>query len=234
MAEERLQRRLAAILSADVVGYSRLMGVDEAGTLSRLNALRRELIDPAITAHSGRIVKLMGDGALVEFASAVDAVTCAIEIQGKLREHDAGSSEANPIQFRIGINVGDIIIDGEDILGDGVNIAARVEGVAQPGGISISEDVWRQVQGKVAADFVDAGEQSLKNIARPVRVYRVDLASKAAIGSEAPRSMPAQSDKPSIAVLAFNNMSGDPEQEYFSDGISEDIITDLSNCRSCT
>ena len=228
MAEERLQRRLAAIPSADVVGYSRLMGVDEAGTLSRLNALRRELIDPAITAHSGRIVKLMGDGALVEFASAVDAVTCAIEIQGKLREHDAGSSEANPIQFRIGINVGDIIIDGEDILGDGVNIAARVEGVAQPGGISISEDVWRQVQGKVAANFVDAGEQSLKNIARPVRVYRVDLASKAAIGSEAPRSMPAQSDKPSIAVLAFNNMSGDPEQEYFSDGISEDIITDLS------
>jgi adenylate cyclase len=228
MAEDRLQRRLAAILSADVVGYSRLMGVDEAGTLSRLNALRRELIDPAIAAHSGRIVKLMGDGALVEFASAVDAVTCAIEIQRQLREHDAGGAEANPIKFRIGINVGDIIIDGEDILGDGVNIAARIEGVAEPGGISISEDAWRQVQGKVAANFVDAGEQSLKNIARPVRVYRFDQASKAAIGSEAPRPMPAQSDKPSIAVLAFNNMSGDPEQEYFSDGISEDIITDLS------
>ena len=228
MAGERLQRRLAAILSADVVGYSRLMGMDEAGTLSRLNALRREFIDPMIAAHSGRIVKLMGDGVLVEFASAVDAVTCAIEIQRRVREHGAGGSESNPIQFRIGINVGDIIIDGEDILGDGVNIAARVEGVAEPGGISISEDAWRQVQGKVAANFVDAGEQSLKNIARPVRVYRVDLASKAAIGSEAPRSMPAQSDKPSIAVLAFNNMSGDPEQEYFSDGISEDIITDLS------
>ncbi len=228
MAEERLQRRLAAILSADVVGYSRLMGLDEAGTLSRLNALRRELIDPTIAAHAGRIVKLMGDGALVEFASAVDAVTCAIEIQRQLRERDAGGCEANPIQFRIGINVGDIIIEGEDILGDGVNIAARIEGIAEPGGISISEDAWRQVQGKVATNFVDAGEQSLKNIARPVRVYRLDLAPKAVTASDAPRPMPAQSDKPSIAVLAFNNMSGDPEQEYFSDGISEDIITDLS------
>jgi adenylate cyclase len=226
MAEERLQRRLAAILSADVVGYSRLMGLDEAGTLLRLNALRRELIDPTITAHSGRIVKLMGDGALVEFASAVDAVTCAIEIQKRLREHDAAGSKANPIQFRIGINVGDIIIEGEDILGDGVNIASRIEGIAEPGGISISEDTWRQVQGKVAANFVDAGEQTLKNIARPLRVYRLDQAPAAA--SAAPRRMPAQSDKPSIAVLAFNNMSGDPEQEYFSDGISEDIITDLS------
>jgi adenylate cyclase len=228
MAEERLQRRLAAILSADVVGYSRLMGLDEAGTLSRLNALRRELIDPAIAAHSGRIVKLMGDGALVEFASAVDAVTCAIEIQRQLLDHDAGGSETDPIRFRIGINVGDIIIEGDDILGDGVNIAARIEGIAEPGGISISEDAWRQVHGKVAANFVDAGEQSLKNIARPVRVYRLDLAPKAATESDVPRPMPVQSDKPSIAVLAFNNMSGDPEQEYFSDGICEDIITDLS------
>jgi adenylate cyclase len=228
MAEERLQRRLAAILSADVVGYSRLMGKDEAGTLSRLNALRRELIDPTIAAHSGRIVKLMGDGALVEFASAVDAVACAIEIQGQLRERDAGGTKVDPIRFRIGINVGDIIIEGDDILGDGVNIAARIEGIAEPGGISISEDAWRQVQGKVAANFVDTGEQSLKNIARPVRVYRLDLAHKAATASDVPRSVPAQSDKPSIAVLAFNNMSGDPEQEYFSDGISEDIITDLS------
>jgi adenylate cyclase len=228
MAEERLQRRLAAILSADVVGYSRLMGRDEAGTLSRLNALRRELIDPTIAAHAGRIVKLMGDGALVEFASAVDAVTCAIEIQRQLREHDAGGTKAAPIQFRMGINVGDIIIEGDDILGDGVNIASRIEGIAEPGGISISEDAWRQVQGKVAANFVDAGEQSLKNIARPVRVYRLDLAQKAASASQAPRPLPAPSDKPSIAVLAFNNMSGDPEQEYFSDGISEDIITDLS------
>ena len=228
MAEERLQRRLAAILSADVVGYSRLMGIDEARTLGRLNALRRELIDPAIAAHSGRIVKLMGDGALVEFASAVDAVTCAMEIQKQLREHDAASTEGDPIRFRIGINVGDIIIEGDDILGDGVNIAARIEGIAEPGGISISEDAWRQVEGKVAANFVDAGEQSLKNIARPVRVYRLDLAQKVVTASDVPRPMPAQPGKPSIAVLAFNNMSGDPEQEYFSDGISEDIITDLS------
>jgi adenylate cyclase len=228
MAKERLQRRLAAILSADVVGYSRLMGLDEAGTLSRLNTLRRELIDPAIAAHSGRVVKLMGDGALVEFASAVDAVTCAIEIQRQLRKQDAGGSEADPIRFRIGINVGDIIIEGEDILGDGVNIAARIEGIAELGGISISEDAWRQVQGKVAVNFVDAGEQSLKNIARPVRVYRLELGAKPTSASEAQRPTPAPPDKPSIAVLAFNNMSGDPEQEYFSDGISEDIITDLS------
>ena len=228
VVEERLQRRLAAILSADVVGYSRLMGLDEAGTLFRLNALRREVIDPTIAAHSGRIVKLMGDGVLVEFASAVEAVTCAIEIQRRLRERDAGDSDSNRIQFRIGINVGDIIIEDGDILGDGVNIAARIEGVAEPGGISISEDTWRQVQGKVAANFVDSGEQTLKNIARPLRVYRLDQASAATISSAAPRTVPAQSDKPSIAVLAFNNMSGDPEQEYFSDGISEDIITDLS------
>ncbi len=228
MAEERLQRRLAAILSADVVGYSRLMGSDEAGTLARLKALRRDLIDPTIAAHSGRIVKLIGDGALVEFGSAVDAITCAIEIQRQVREHDAGGSEENPVQFRIGINVGDIIVEGEDIYGDGVNIAARLEAIAEPGGISISEDAWRQVQGKVAANFIDIGEQSLKNIARPVRVYRLDPAPKGAAASEAPRPMLALPDKPSIAVLPFQNMSGDPEQEYFADGMVEDIITGLS------
>ena len=150
------------------------MGIDEAGTLARLKALRRDLIDPNIAAHSGRIVKVMGDGVLVEFGSAVDAVACAIEIQKHVREHDAGRSEANPIQFRVGINVGDIIIEGDDIFGDGVNIGAH-QSVAAPGGISLSEDAWRQVQGKVAANFVDSGEQSLKNIARPVRVYRVEL-----------------------------------------------------------
>ena len=216
-------------MSADVVGYSRLMGMDEAGTLSRLNALRRELIDPAIAGHSGRIVKLMGDGALVEFASAVDAVACAIEIQRQLREHEAGGSEVDSIRFRIGINVGDIIIEGEDILGDGVNIAARIEGVAEPGGISISEDAWRQVQGKVVANFVDAGEQSLKNIARPVRVYRVELGKQSAAEPAAP-TLPLP-DKPSIAVLPFQNMSGDPEQEYFADGMVEDIITGLSRIK---
>jgi adenylate cyclase len=226
MAEERLQRRLAAILSADVVGYSRLMGLDEAGTLLRFNALRQKLLDPTIAAYSGRIVKLIGDGTLVEFASAVDAVACAIEIQKRMREHVAGSAEANPIQFRIGINVGDIVIEAGDIFGDGVNIAARIEGIAEPGGISISEDTWRQVQGKLPANFVDAGEQTLKNIARPVRIYRLDQGP--AIASAPRQPMRERSDKPSIAVLAFNNMSGDPEQEYFSDGISEDIITDLS------
>ena len=227
MAEERLQRRLAAILSADVVGYSRLMGADETGTLARLNSMRRELIDPAIAAHSGRIVKVMGDGALVEFASAVDAVTCAVAIQRQLREREADGLDTDPIRFRIGINVGDVIIEGDDILGDGVNIAARIEGLANPGGISISEDVWRQVQGKVAANFVDAGEQSLKNIARAVRVYRVEI-------DDASRTQPTASaltlpDKPSIAVLPFQNMSGDPEQDYFADGIVEEIITALSH-----
>jgi adenylate cyclase len=226
MAEERLQRRLAAILSADVVGYSRHMGIDEAGTLARLKALRRDLIDPKIAAHSGRIVKLMGDGVLVEFGSAVDAVTCAIAIQKHVREHDAGGSEADPIQFRVGINVGDIVIDGDDILGDGVNIAARVEGVAAPGGISLSEDAWRQVQGKVTANFVDGGEHSLKNIARPVRVYRVELGEEVTTQPAAPASV--LPDKPSIAVLPFQNMSGDAEQDYFCDGLVEDIITTLS------
>ena len=226
MADERLKRRLAAILSADVVGYSRLMGIDEAGTLTRLNALRREVIDPTIAAHSGRIVKLIGDGALVEFTSAVDAVICAIEIQRQICERDIGKSEVNPIQFRIGINIGDVIIQGDDILGDGVNIAARLEGIAEPGGISISEDVWRQVQGKVAAIFVDAGEQSLKNIARPVRVYRVEFDKERATSAAQP---PLSSrDKPSIAVLPFQNLSGDSEQDYFCDELVDDILTSLS------
>jgi adenylate cyclase len=226
MAEARVERRLAAILAADVAGYSRLMGVDEEGTLAALKTYRREIIDPKIAEHHGRIVKTTGDGALVEFASAVDAVRCAMEIQRGMAG-SADLSEDRRIEFRIGINVGDIIIDEGDIYGDGVNIAARVESIAEPGGISISEDAWRQVQGKVAANFVDAGEQSLKNIARPIRVYRLDpIAATTSVPD--PRPARALPEKPSIAVLAFNNMSGDPEQEYFSDGISEDIITDLS------
>ena len=227
MAEQRLQRRLAAILAADVVGYSRLMGLDEAGTLSRLNALRQELIGPTIAAHSGRIVKLIGDGALVEFASVVDAVACAIEIQTKIRNRNPDVSEANPLQFRIGIHIGDVIVERDDIYGDGVNVAARLEGVAEPGGISISEDAWRQVHGKVTADFVDTGEQSLKNIPRPVRVYRLKLEKERPVAAPAPSALRSP-EQPSIAVLPFQNMSGDPEQEHFCDGLVEDIITTLS------
>jgi adenylate cyclase len=226
MAETPIERRLAAILAADVVGYSRLMGINEEGTLASLKACRRELIDPKIAEHRGRIVKSTGDGVLVEFASVVDATRCAMEIQHAMAEHNAAIPEDRRIAFRIGINVGDIIIDEADIFGDGVNIAARVESIAEPGGISVSEDAWRQVQGKIAANFADAGVQSLKNIARPVRVYRVDL------GKHGPAELATTTsptpDKPSIAVLPFQNMSGDPEQNYFCDGLVEDIITTLS------
>jgi adenylate cyclase len=226
MAKARVERRLAAILAADVAGYSRLMGVDEEGTLAALKACRRELIDPKIAEHRGRIVKTTGDGALVEFGSAVDATRCAMEIQRAMATRNVSIPEDLRVEFRIGINVGDIIIDEGDIYGDGVNVAARLEGIAEPGGISISEDAWRQVQGKVVANFIDLGEQSLKNIARPVRVYRVDFGGESGTQPSAPAL--ALPDKPSIAVLPFTNISGDPEQEYFSDGISEDIITDLS------
>jgi adenylate cyclase len=236
MPVERVQRRLAAILSADVVGYSRLMGIDEAGTLRRLKALRREIIDPTIAAHSGRMVKLMGDGALVEFASAVDAVSCAIEIQKRIREHDAGSPEDNRIEFRIGINVGDIIVDGDDIYGDGVNVAARIQGLAEPGGIYISRGAAEQVRDKVPIKIETRGEQTVKNIARPIEVFCIiaDECDTIAVAFPDPGTRaqsPVVTDKPSIAVLAFNNMSGDHDQEYFSDGISEDIITNLSRNR---
>lgn len=229
MAAERVQRRLAAILASDVVGYSRLMAADEAGTLARLRALRKDLTDPIIAEHGGRTVKLMGDGALVEFTSVVDAVECAIAMQRAMGEAVAGQPEDQRITLRIGIHLGDIIIEGEDLYGDGVNIAARLEGIAQPGGIVISEDAWRQVEGKVAATFVDIGEQSLKNIPRPLRVYRVEHAEFRTTSRDAPPL--AIPDKPSIAVLPFQNMSGDGEHEFFSDGMAEDIITALSKMR---
>jgi adenylate cyclase len=236
MAEERLQRRLAAILSADVVGYSRLMGTDEAGTLARLKAMRRDLIDPLIAAHSGRTFKLMGDGALVEFGSAVDAVTCAIEVQKQVQERNAGSPEDSRIQFRIGINVGDIIVDGDDIYGDGVNVAARIQALADPGGIYISRGAAEQVRDKVPIKIETRGEQTVKNIARPIEVFCIIAEDRNAIAAAVQKSetrvqTPMIGDKPAIAVLPFVNMSGEPEQEFFADGITEDILTELSRFR---
>jgi adenylate cyclase len=231
MSEAKLGRRLAAILAADIAGYSRLMGTDEVGTLGALKAHRREVVDPAITGHNGRIVKTTADGMLVEFASAVDAVTCAVAVQEKMAERTAEGTGPR-IQFRMGINVGDIIIDGDDIFGDGVNLAARVENECEPGGVYLSDDAFRQVRGKTPLAFDDLGERSLKNIDRPVRLYAVRSASfsteataKAHAEAEKPLPLP---DKPSIAVLPFENMSGDPEQEYFADGMVEEIITALS------
>jgi TolB-like protein/class 3 adenylate cyclase len=225
MSEPRVERRLAAVLAADVAGYSRLMGADEEGTLTALKTCRRGLIDPKIAEHRGRMVKTTGDGALVEFASAVDATRCAVEIQRAMAERNAVIPEDRRIEFRIGINVGDIIIDQEDIYGDSVNIAARVESLASPGGVCLSEDAYKQVKGKLAINVSDMGEQQLKNIAQPVRVYGVRLDE---VTSRPALALP---DKPSIAVLPFQNMSGDPEQEYFADGIVEEIITALSRMR---
>jgi len=227
MAEARVERRLAAILAADVVGYSRLMGINEEGTLAALKTHQRELIDPKIAEHRGRIVKTTGDGALVEFASAVDAVRCAVEIQCAMSERSAAIPEDRRIDFRIGINVGDIIIDEGDVYGDGVNIAARLEGIADRGGICISDDTFRQVRDKIDVGFDDAGERQLKNIERPVRVYRVQLGKTAQRAEKAS----ASTKRPSIAVLPFKNMSGDPEQEYFADGMVDEIITGLSRIK---
>src|SRR5438093_1866011 len=226
MVEQRVERRLTAIFAGDVAGYSRLMGADEEGTLSRLNAHRREFLEPKIAEHRGRIVKRTGDGILIEFASAVDAARCAVEIQHGMIERNAPEPQDKRIEFRIGIHVGDIIIEDRDMFGDGVNIAARLEGIAQPGGICLSDDAYRQVRGKLDANFQDAGEQELKNIARPVRVYHLRSGGGA---TETPAL--ALPDKPSIAVLPFQNMSGDPEQEYFADGMVEDIITGLSRIK---
>ena len=230
MSGERIERRLAAILAADVAGYSRLMGRDEAGTLARLRAHRQELIDPKIVEHKGRIVKTTGDGLLIEFPSVVEAVACAVAVQRGMGERNARTAEDQRIVFRVGVNLGDVIVEADDIYGDGVNVAARLELVAAPGGISVSAIVHDQVRDRLDLTFDDMGEQSLKNIARPLRVYQVRLAAEITPKTTRTETAPmlALPDKPSIAVLAFTNMSGDPEQEYFADGMVEEIITALS------
>src|ERR1700730_17614665 len=226
-------RRLAAILAADVAGYSRLMGMDEEGTLDRLKVLRRELADPKIKEHRGRIVKTTGDGLLVEFGSVVDAVRCAVDVQREMAVRNAAVPADGRIEFRVGINLGDSIKDRGDIHGDGVNVAARLEALAEPGGICVSRVVRDQVRDKLDFTFDDRGEQQVKNIARPVRVFDVRIAGDtAAMPPDPPAGAPLLlPDKPSIAVLPFTNMSGDPEQEYFADGMVEDIITGLSRIK---
>ncbi len=235
MAPERETRRLAAILATDMVGYSRLMEADERGTITRHKAHRQELIDPEIAAYNGRIVKTTGDGLLVEFASVVDATECAVAIQRAMKERETDVPEERRIEFRVGINLGDIVIDGDDILGDGVNVATRLEGLAEPGGVCIAGNVQEQIAGKLEFGYQDLGEQRVKNIERPIRAYQIILDGKNTGEVSATASRPsshARADKPSIAVLPFDNMSGDPEQEYFADGITEDIITELSRFRS--
>ena len=240
MTGERVERRLAAVLAADVAGYSRLMGIDEEGTLARLKAVRKALVDPTIASHRGRIVKTTGDGMLIEFASAVDAIRGAVEVQRGMADQNVSVPPDQRIEFRIGIHVGDIIIDDNDIFGDGVNVAARVENECEPGGVCVSGNAFEQVRGKTDFTFDDLGEKRLKNIERPVRLYAVQGATSAAATTTAAisTSPPDNSkplplpDKPSIAVLPFQNMSGDPEQEYFADGMVEDIITALSRFKS--
>jgi adenylate cyclase len=224
MEDQHAKRKLAAILAADVAGYSRLMSHDEEGTLRRLKEHVGELVEPSIAAHQGRIVKRTGDGLLVDFASAVEAVRCAVAIQSGMTDRNRATPESSRIEFRIGINLGDVIIEGEDIYGDGVNVAARLEGIAEPGAVFVSRAVRDSVRDKLDVVLDDLGERPVKNIARPVRVFRIGRAAGARPG---PMPAPVQ-DKPSIAVLPFTNMSGDAEQEYFSDGMTEDLITDLS------
>jgi adenylate cyclase len=230
LANSRVERRLAAVLAADIAGYSRLMGRDEEGTLVRLKAVRSELIDPAINAYRGRIVKTTGDGMLVEFASAVDAARSAIDVQRGMTAKNNGVAQDQRVEFRVGIHVGDIIVDDNDIFGDGVNIAARLESIADPGGICISDDAYRQVRGKVDIIFEDMGMRTLKNIAEPIRAWRIRPYGEASFARQSmlPQQARSLSGKPSIAVLPFQNMSGDAEQEYFADGIAEDVLTTLS------
>jgi adenylate cyclase len=232
MAEERIQRRLAAILAADVAGYSRLIGDDEEGTLARLKSHRRELVDVKTAEHSGRIVKTTGDGLLIEFASVVDAARCALAIQAGMAERNASVPQDKRIEFRIGIHIGDIVTEGGDILGDGVNIAARLEGMAEPGAVCMSDDAYRQVRGKLDAAFEDKGEQQLKNIATPVKVYAIRPERTTAAASVTARSHPELPDKPSIVVLPFDNMSAEPGQDYLADGIVEAITAALSRIKS--
>lgn len=217
-----MERRLAAILAADVAGYTRLMGADEVGTLARLTALRETVLAPLVGGHGGRVVKLMGDGVLVEFASVVNALECALAWQEAVAGHEAPRPPDSRILFRIGVNLGDVIVEGEDIHGDGVNVAARLEALAEPGGICLSGDAWRQVRGRVEAGFEDMGERRLKNVAEPVQVFRI-----AAAAPVAPAVQPSP-DKPSIAVLPFANLSSDPDQAFFADGMTEDLIAALS------
>jgi adenylate cyclase len=235
MVEDRVDRRLAAILAGDIARYSYLMGIDEEGTMRQLKAHRKKLIDPKIIEHHGRIVKTTGDGMLVEFVSVVDAVRYAVDIQRGMAERNADVAPDRRIEFRIGINVGDIISDENDIYGDGVNVAARLQALAEPGGILVSRNVHDQVRDKLSFGFEDLGEQLVKNIARPIGVHRVSLAESAPPAmvkfAAAAKTEFSSVDRPSIAVLPFANMSGDPEQEYFADGISEDIITGLSKLR---
>jgi adenylate cyclase len=237
LAGERVERRLAAVLAADVAGYSRLMGRDEESTLANLKSFRKTLIDPAIAAYRGRIVKTTGDGMLVEFASAVDAARCAVEVQRSVAAQNADVPQDVRIEFRIGIHLGDIIIDDNDIFGDGVNIAARLEGIAEPGGVCVSDDAHRQIRGKIDIAFDDMGEQTLKNISEPMRAWNMRLAGETA---RATRSSPSPMllqdlvlpDKPSIVVLPFDNMSAEAGQDYLADGIVEAITAALSCIRS--
>lgn len=225
MPEQPLRRRLAAVLAADIVGYSRMMQADEAGTLAALKEVRREIVDPLLHSYEGRMVKEMGDGLLIEFASVVNATACAVEIQRAMIERNGSRPNNKHLQFRIGINLGDVIVEKNDIFGDGVNVASRIEGIAPPGGIAISNSVRENVGNRLNLVFKDMGEQTLKNIERPVHIYAIDLGEEP-LPPDTLR--PGRNDKPSIAVLPFTNMSGNMDQDYFTDGITEDIITELS------
>ena len=227
----RVERRLVAILAADVAGYSRLIEADEEGTLGRLKALRAEVIDRKIAGHHGRIVKTTGDGLLVEFASVIDALRCAAEVQTAIAESNAPLPPDRRIEFRVGIHQGDIVVEDGDIFGEGVNIAARLEGLAEPGGLCVSARVQEDAAGRLDLTFEDLGEQALKNIARPIRAYRAVTAARSSLRRAS--SGPPLPDKPSIAVLPFANMSGDPEQEYFADGMVEEIIFSRRHFRDC-